>query len=151
LNVILRIKVSLNKKMIKTKSDDPDLEKAATEAGRIVAKILKELPKARTFDYGGHNLKLGDYDICTRCTSSIAEAQHAYRALKEHAESLEDELVAEHVLLAADLLRVEAEAAEIRAKLHNGNDSERILNHVLGFIYDRKISDDYDHSHHKGR
>ena len=136
--------------MIKTHSDDPDLPAAAEHAAIIVAATLAALPKATGYDYGGHELMLGEYDVCVRCTTAIAEAQHARDALKAAAEKLDDELVIEHILLAAELLDAESRAAEIRAKLHNGTHSEQILNSLLGFMFERDIKENFDHSHHAG-
>jgi hypothetical protein len=136
--------------MIKKHSDDPDVQAAAHQATDIVRQTLHDLMPANTFDYGGHILRLGEYDVCTRCTAPIAEAQQAHKALLDKAEKLDDETVAEHVLLAAELFRLEAEAAMIRAEFHNGHGSEKILNEVLGFVYDRNIHDSYDHSHNPG-
>lgn len=133
--------------MIKKYSDDPDVEAAAKQALAVVRQVLAGLPAAETFDYGGHILHIGEYDVCTRCTGPIAEAQQAYRKLLETAESTKDETVAEHIQLAAELFLLEAEAAQIRAEFHNGHSSETILNEILGFIYKRNIHDSYDHSH----
>jgi propanediol dehydratase small subunit len=136
--------------MIQPHSDDPNVAAAAHAALKVVQGVLGELPKATTFDYGGHSMHIGDYGVCERCTSPIAEAQQASVKLLEKAGTLEDDVVKEHVQLAAQLLRLEAEAAQIRAELHNGHGSEPILNALLGFIYDRKIQDDYHHSHGGG-
>jgi hypothetical protein len=136
--------------MIKTHSDDPDVEAAAHQALSVIEKVLKNLPKAEMFDYGGHNLRLGEYGVCALCTSPIAEAQQAHKQLLEEAEKESDPLVKEHVGLAAELFRLEAAAAEVRAELHNGQGSEKILNQLLGFMYDRGIHDTYEHSHNKG-
>ncbi|HKU18614.1 MAG TPA: hypothetical protein VJP80_05040 [Candidatus Saccharimonadales bacterium] len=136
--------------MIKQQSDDPDVAAAAGDALAVVQEVLAGLPKADTFDYGGHVMHVGDYGVCERCTSAIAEAQQASIELLERAETLSDEVVREHVQLAAQLLRLEAEAAQLRAELHNGQGSEPILNALLGFIYDRHIQDSYDHSHGQG-
>jgi hypothetical protein len=136
--------------MIKTHSDDPDVEAAAHRAAEIVQQVLQELPKADTFDYGGHNLHLGEYDVCTRCTGPIAEAQAAGLALQRKAHAETDPVVAEHLALAARLFRLEGDIAAIRAELHNGQGSERILNELLAFTSDRQIHDSYDHSHHGG-
>jgi len=137
--------------MIKTHSDDPDVKDAAKAALGIINDILNALPKAETFDYGGHILKIGEYGVCTACTTPIAEAQAAEKALLERAKTLEDETVKEHLELAAQLFHAEAEAASIRAELHNGLGSEQILNRLLGFTYDRHIGEDYQHSHHGGQ
>jgi hypothetical protein len=137
--------------MIQTHSDDPDVGHAAAEAAVIVNQVLASLPEASRFDYGGHILSLGEYGVCIRCTKPIAEAQQASRALFEKADSLEDGTVVEHLLLAAELLKLEAHAAEIRAEFHNGQGSETILNNLLGHIHDRQILDSYDHSHHGGQ
>jgi hypothetical protein len=137
--------------MIKTQSDDPDVEAATKEALNDIEKVLHNLPKASTFDYGGHKLHLGEYDVCTRCTRPIAEAQQAYNSLMEKSETIKDPLVKEHVELAAELLRLEAATAEVRADLHNGDGSEKILNHLLGFLYSRGVHDDYDHTHNGGK
>lgn len=136
--------------MIKPHSDDPDVAAAAQKAAEIVEGILDKLPKAETFDYGGHYMRLGEYGVCTRCTSPIAEAQQAEHALREAADHQEDEEVKSHILMAADYLRLESEAAIIRAELHNGQNSEKIINKLLAFTHDRAIHDSYDHSHHGG-
>jgi G:T/U-mismatch repair DNA glycosylase len=133
--------------MIRKHSDDPDVAQAARDAADIVQAVLAALPPADTFDYGGHNLSLGEYGMCTRCTKPISEAQQASRALLEKAEDVDDETVKEHVQEAAHLFMLEAKAAELRAEFHNGHGSEPILNHILGFIYDREIHDSYDHNH----
>ena len=112
--------------------------------------MLAGLPKAETFDYGGHNLRLGEYDVCTRCTVPIAEAQQAAQRLAERADKEEDGTVKEHLELAAELFRLEAAAAEVRAELHNGRGSEKILNSLLGYLYDRGVHDTYDHTHNGG-
>jgi hypothetical protein len=136
--------------MIKTHSDDPDVAHAAGVAAGIIEEILGNLPKAGSFDYGGHILKIGEYGVCERCTAPIAEAQAAEQALRAKASELEDETVKEHLTLAADLFQKEAEAAVIRAEFHNGYGTEKILNRLLGYQYDRHIGDDYQHSHHQG-
>jgi hypothetical protein len=136
--------------MIQKQSDDPDVEAAAHRALDIVQDALKNLPKAETFDYGGHALHLGEYGVCTRCTTPIAEAQAAYQALTERTESEPDETVKEHIALAAELFRLEAAAAEVRAELHNGQGSEKILNSLLGFLHERHVEDSYEHSHNGG-
>lgn len=136
--------------MIKKQSDDPDVAVAAEQAANIVRDIVGSLPKPHSFDYGGHTLKLDDYGMCTRCTAPIAEAQQAAHALQQKAEATQDPTVAEHIQLAADLMRLETQAAVIRAELHSGQQSEQIVNDLLGFIYHRSIHDTYDHSH-RGR
>jgi outer membrane protein TolC len=133
--------------MIKTHSDDPDVAAAAREAAHVVAGVLNKLPTANTFDYGGHRLALSEYGLCTRCTAPIAEAQQAAQALQEKAEATDDTTVAEHIQLAADMMRLEAEVAVIRAELHSGQHSEAIVDQLLGFLYDRSIHDSYDHTH----
>lgn len=134
--------------MIRQQSDDPDVAAAASEAADIVRRVLGELPRATTFDYGGHRLQVGEYGLCERCTTPIAEAQQACQALQTAADIIDDPTVKEHVQLAVDLFRLEAEAAQIRAELHNGQGSEQIVNAALGFLYDRHVHDDYDHTHH---
>lgn len=136
--------------MIKTHSDDPDVKQAAKDALDRINEVLGSLPKAETFDYGGHNLKLDEYGMCTSCTTPIAEAQMAERALLQCAEETKDESIKEHLELAARLLHTDAEAAVIRAEFHNGIDSEQILNRILGYEYERHIGEDYHHSHHGG-
>lgn len=136
--------------MIKTHSDDPDVAQAADDALTIINSVLTSLPKASSFDYGGHEMHLGDYEVCTSCTTPIAEAQAAEKALRERMESVEDETVKEHLELAAKLFHLEAEAAIVRAEFHNGQDTEQILNRLLGYEYERHIGDDYQHSHHQG-
>lgn len=136
--------------MIKTHSDDPDVTQAAHLAADIIAAVLDNLPAANTYDYGGHILQVGEYDVCARCTQPIAEAQAAEQALRDMASQLEDDTVREHVELAAELFRTEGTAAMIRAQLHNGHSTEKILNRLLGFQHDRQINDDYQHSHNGG-
>jgi len=137
--------------MIKVHSEDPDIQRAAKEALDTINDVLVALPKAETFDYGGHILKVGEYDVCTACTMPIAEAQAAENALLEQAKSTEDETIREHLELAAKLFHLDAEAATIRAELHNGSGTEQILNRLLGYAYERHIGDDYHHSHHGGQ
>lgn len=137
--------------MIKQHSDDPDVRQAAKDALSIIDDVLTGLPKAEMFDYGGHNLKLDEYGVCTACTTPIAEAQAAERALHARAETLDDETVKAHLNLAAQLLHVDAEAATIRAEFHNGAGSEAILNRLLGYEYDRRVGEDYHHTHHGGK
>jgi hypothetical protein len=136
--------------MIKPHSDDPDVSQAAKMAADIVGAILENLPAAHTFDYGGHIMAIGDYEVCSRCTGPIAEAQAAEQALRDMAAQLEDDTIREHVMLAADLFHAEATAAIIRAQFHNGKNTEKILNHILGFQHNRQINDDYQHSHNGG-
>lgn len=136
--------------MIQKHSSDPDVQAAAAQAADIVRDVLGGLPPAETFDYAGHEMRLGEYDVCTNCTAPIAEAQQASRALIEKAETLDNATVKEHVELAAELLRLEAAAAEARAELHNGRGSEPIVNELLGFIHRRGIHDRYGHSHEGG-
>jgi hypothetical protein len=136
--------------MIKTHSDDPDVAAAALQAADIINEVLSKLPKAEIFDYGGHEMHIGEYGVCERCTAPIAEAQAASAALSDKAKHTEDETVREHLQLAADLLQHEAETAVLRAEFHNGQGSEAILNRLLGFQYERHIGDDYQHSHHGG-
>jgi len=137
--------------MIKTHSDDPDIADAAAKALNIITRTLGSLPQASEFDYGGHSLHIGEYDVCQQCTTPIAEAQAAEKALRARAETLDDDTIKEHVTLAADLFQKEAEAAIIRADLHNGHSTEPILNKLLGHLYERHIGDDYQHSHHGGQ
>jgi hypothetical protein len=136
--------------MIKKHSDDPNVREAAAEALRIITTTLANLPPATEFDYGGHKLKIGEYDVCERCTRPIAEAQATEQTLRTESDLISDETVKEHLDLAAQLFRLEAEAAIIRAELHNGQGTEPILNHILGYLYERKINDDYEHTHNGG-
>jgi hypothetical protein len=136
--------------MIKQQSDDPDVERAAQDSLKIVQNVLSKLPKAERFDYGGHELNIGEYEVCDTCTSSIAEAQQADLALIDRAEHEEDPVIKEHLVLAAKLFKLEAESAIVRAEFHNGIDTEPILNSILGFMYDRSIHDDFKHSHGQG-
>jgi hypothetical protein len=136
--------------MIRTHSDDPDVEAAAHKAVDVVKDTLSGLPKAETFDYGGHSLHVGEYDVCARCTAPIAEAQQAGKALVARADSEDDPTVKEHLEIAAQLFSLEAAAAEVRAELHNGQGSEKILNEVLGYLYNRNVGDSYDHTHNGG-
>ena len=137
--------------MIKAHSDDPDVKAAAVEAQGIINDVLNNLPRAETFDYGGHQLKIGEYGICTICSGAIAEAQAGEKALVERAKTIKDETVREHLDIAAQLLHSEATSAITRAELHNGQATEPILNRILGFLYDRHIPDEYTHSHHGGQ
>jgi len=138
--------------MIKTHSDDPNVEEAAVVALQMINETLDALPQAETFDYGGHQLKIGEYGVCEHCTRPIAEAQQAEKALKERGEKVENDTVKEHLDLVEKLFHHEAEAAIIRAELHNGHGTENILNKLLGYEYDRHIGrDDPQHSHHGGK
>jgi hypothetical protein len=119
---------------------DPDVALAAHQALDIINETLDKLSPAETFDYGGHLMHLGEYDVCEICTRPIAEAQQAQFALQHRAEKLDDPEIREHVELAAD----------IRAELHNGLGSEAIVDRLNGFRHDRGIRDDYGHSHHGG-
>lgn len=134
--------------MIQPHSDDTDVAVAAHEAATIIRRILRHLPSPHSFDYGGHRLQLSEYGMCIRCTGPIAEAQAAHDALLTAAKGIVDDTIKEHVELAAELFRLEAAAAEVRAELHNGQGSEDIVNILLGHIYDHAIHDSYDHSHH---
>jgi len=136
--------------MIRKHSDDPDVAAAAHQAADIIQDVLGKLQPAQTFDYGGHSLSLGEYGVCTRCTSPIAEAQQASQALLDKAEEATDDTIKEHLQEAAHLFMLEAKAAEIRAEFHNGHGSEPIVNALLAFIYDRNIHDSYDHNHGQG-
>lgn len=136
--------------MIKTHSDDPDVAAAAQQALTIINSTLAALPKAETFDYGGHTLQIGEYGVCTACTTPIAEAQAAQHALQDRAGKTDDETVKEHLQLAADFFRLEAEAAVVRAELHNGHGTEPIVNRLLGHQFERGIHDDYHHTHRGG-
>lgn len=131
--------------------DEPNVESAAAKASVIINSTLEELPDADTFDYGGHFMKIGEYDVCEQCTRPIAEAQAAHEALEMRAIHTDDPEVREHIDIAAELFKKEAEAAIVRAELHNGRGSEKIINRINGFLHERKIHDSYDHSHHGGR
>ena len=136
--------------MIKTQSDDPNVAQAAAQALVLIEATLKGLPKASGFDYGGHQLKLGEYDVCISCSTPIAEAQAAHQALQAASQQLSDETVKEHLQLAIELYRLEAEAAVVRAEFHNGHGTEAIVNKLLAYNYERGIGEDYSHSHHNG-
>ena len=136
--------------MIKKHSDDPSVTDAAAKALDIITQTLTNLPKAESFDYGGHRLHIGEYDVCGQCTTPIAEAQTAEQALRAAAHNLDDETIKEHLILAADLLKVESQAAVVRAELHNGHGTEGILDKLLAYQYERGIGDSYQHSHHGG-
>jgi hypothetical protein len=136
--------------MIKTHSDDPDIEHDARLALTIVAETLAKLPKADSYDYGGHQLKIGEYGVCESCTTSIAEAQAAAEALHQQVEKQEDNVVKEHLQLASKYFALESETAVVRAELHNGHGTEQILNELLGFRYNRNIREDINHSHMRG-
>lgn len=136
--------------MIKTHSDDPDVAAAAQTALDIINTTLSNLPKAAGFDYGGHDLTLGEYDMCLKCTTPIAEAQAAEHALQNAAHTCQDDTVREHLQLAADFFALEASAAVVRAELHNGQNTEAIVDRLLGYQFERGIHDDYQHSHRGG-
>jgi hypothetical protein len=136
--------------MIRTHSDDPDVADAAAKAFALIYETLSALPKAERFDYNGHELRLGEYDVCTTCTTPIAEAQAAQTALHLKAEQTEDRTIREHLQLAADFFGAEAAAATIRADLHNGHGTEPIIDRLLGYQFERGIHDDYHHTHHGG-
>jgi hypothetical protein len=133
--------------MIKKYSDDPDVKMAADQALVIIQEVLLAQPKAEAFNYGGHALKLGEYDVCTDCSSPIAEAQQVADSLRIKAEALTDDTVKEHLELAAQLFETEAQVAIIRAEFHNGHNTEPILNALLGYQHQRSIHDKYEHSH----
>ena len=136
--------------MIKKQSDDPDVRDAAAKAHDIIVDTLGKLPKAKSYDYGGHQLKLGEYNVCQRCSVPIAEAQSAEAALHKAVEAQQDQTVKEHLELAAKLFHLEAEAAIIRAEFHNGHGTEAILDKLQAYEYERGIGDTYEHSHHQG-
>jgi hypothetical protein len=136
--------------MIQTHSNDPDVSQAAAEALVIITRTLASLPNAESFDYGGHTLRLDEYGVCTRCSTAIAEAQAAERVIRLEIDLLDDALIKEHLELAAELFRLEAQAATARAQFHNGHGTEAILNKLLAFQYERHIGDDYQHSHDGG-
>jgi hypothetical protein len=136
---------------IQKQSVDPDVEAAATTALDVIDEVLTGLKQAETFDYGGHMMRIGEYGVCPQCTSPIAEAQQAQFALQHRAEKIDDPAVREHVDLASELMKREAEAAIIRAELHNGLGSEKIIDHLNKFKHDRHIHDEYSHSHHGGQ
>jgi hypothetical protein len=136
--------------MIKQHSDDPNVAAAAEHALAIIQEVLVAQPVAEQFNYGGHELKLGEYDVCITCSGPIGEAQQLAASLQAKAEILDDETVKEHLLLAARLFDTEAEAAVIRAEFHNGHNTEPILNALLGYQHDRSIHDSYEHNHSGG-
>ena len=136
--------------MIKKHSDDPNVDIAAADALQIISDILSGLPRADSFDYGGHELKIGEYGVCSKCTVPIAEAEQASTALQQKLETIDDPVVREHLELAAKLFSCEAEIATLRAEFHNGHGTEIILNKILAFEYERAIGEDYKHSHHAG-
>jgi hypothetical protein len=138
-------------RMIKKHSDDPNVQHAAGEALKIITETLSKMPPADSFDYGGHELKIGEYGVCDRCTRPIAEAQAAEQTLRTEMELLDDETIKEHLALAANLFHAEAEAATLRAEFHNGQGTEAILNRILGYQYERRINEDYTHSHSGGQ
>lgn len=135
---------------IQQNSIDPDVALAAEEALGVINEVLDKLPPAETFDYGGHMMKVGDYDVCEICTRPIAEAQQAQFALTHRAEKIDDPEIKAHLEVAIELFKHEAGAAIIRAELHNGLGSEKIVDRLNGFIHDRDIKDNYEHSHNKG-
>jgi hypothetical protein len=133
--------------MIKKQSDDPNVTAAADHALTIIQEVLAALPQAGQYDYGGHELKVGEYEVCTTCSIPIAEAQQVAKSLRAKAEELTDDTVKEHLELAAQLFETEAQAATIRAEFHNGQNTEPILNALLGYQYQRNIHDSYEHNH----
>ena len=137
--------------MVGKQSNDSDVTKAAEKALQIIDETLSELPAAKSYDYGGHILAIGEYDVCTLCTKPIAEAQSAYDALEMRAAHTDDTEIKEHIEMAAELFKKEAETAVIRAELHNGRGSEKIIDHINGFLHDHNVRDDYNHSHNGGK
>ncbi|MBC7581773.1 hypothetical protein H7097_02790 [Aeromicrobium sp.] len=133
--------------MIKKQSDDPNVTAAAERALHIIQEVLAAQPKAVEFNYGGHKLKLGEYDVCENCTAPIAEAQQLAASLRYKCAYIDDDTVKEHIELAAELFDTEAQAAIIRAEFHNGHNTEAILNALLGYQHQRSIHDSYEHSH----
>lgn len=137
--------------MIRKQSNDSNVAHAAEQALVIIKDTLDELPEAKSYDYGGHILTLGEYDVCATCTKPIAEAQAGYDALEMRGAHTDDPEVKEHIEMAAELLKKEAETAVIRAELHNGRGSEKIIDRLNGFLHDRGVHDDYNHSHGGGQ
>ena len=137
--------------MIKKHSDDPDVELAAAQSHEIIKDTLSKLPQATTYDYGGQDLEVGEYDVCEHCTTAIAEAQQAHDAIEQASDATDDPLLKEHLDIVAKLFKQEADAAVIRAELHNGHGTEDILNTILRYNYDRNINESYQHSHHQGK
>jgi hypothetical protein len=136
--------------MIKKQSDDPNVAVAADHALLLVQEVLKAQPKATQYNYGGHEVQIGEYGVCESCTSPIAEAQQVASSLRQRGNHIDDPVVREHLELAAQLLELEAQTAIIRAEFHNGKNTEPILNVLLGYQHDRSIQDTYDHSHTQG-
>lgn len=137
--------------MIKTRSDDPNIKLAASQASNIIRETLTALPLAESYNYGGHIIKIGEYDVCKQCATSIAESQQAYNAIARRNDSIEDPVIKEHLEIAMNLLKATAESSIVRAELHNGQGAEDILNELLAFNYNRKIDETYNHSHSNGR
>lgn len=135
--------------MIKKHSDDPNVAQAAEQASNIINTVFAQLPKAETFDYGGHELHIGEYSVCPICTTAIAESQQASTVISNIAKDQDDSTVKEHLDIAAQILDLESRVSILRAELHNGKNTEPIINSILGFIYDRKIHDSYGHDHSK--
>ncbi len=135
---------------MQNKPDNQLVVQAAQHAESLIRKELASLPQATKYAYGGHDMVVTDYKSCQNCTLAIAEAQQAYLAIYALAHDSDDQLVKQHLDLAASLLEAEAEIARMRAMLHGGKASEGILNALLEFIHDRNIHDSYEHSHHKG-
>ena len=133
--------------MIRTQSDDPNIKKAANQASDIIRDTLAKLPVAESYDYGGHIIKIGEYNVCRQCATSIAESQQAYRAIALRNNNITDPVIKEHLEIAMNFLRLSAETSIIRAKLHNGQGTEGILNELLTYNYNRKVDDTYSHSH----
>lgn len=136
--------------MIKKHSNDPNVAQAADQALKIIEKVFAQMPRAETFDYGGHELHIGEYDVCTICTTAIAEAQQASTVLGNISKDQNDSTAQEHLDLVVQILDLESKIAILRAELHNGQNTEPIINSTLGFIYERKVHDSYDHNHVQG-
>lgn len=136
---------------IQQHSMDPDVALAASQALDVINDVLDKLSPAETFDYGGHMVRVGEYGVCEVCTRPIAEAQQAQFALQHRAEKTDDPEIRTHIEIASQLLKAEADAAIIRAELHNGLGSEKIIDRLNEFIHDHSIKDDYTHSHHGGQ
>ena len=137
--------------MIKKHSDDPDVKLAAAQSHEIITEILSKLPQATSYDYGGQDLEVGEYEVCKHCTIAIAEAQQAQKVIEQASDATDDPLIKEHLDIVAKLFKQEADAAVIRAELHNGKGTEAILNTILRYNYDRNINESYQHSHHQGK
>ena len=126
---------------IQSHSHHPDLGQTAQEANRLIQDALKSLPEADHYDYGGHDIKIGEYEVHETATRAMAEAQQARDTILKLAEDHDDPTLNEHFDIAADYFASLAKAAEISAMLHGGHGSEEIVRTLENFARERGIEE----------